>query len=145
MNASKTLSELSNTEIKVPGIKCQVYLGVIGIKMMGNIETGNYMTEGGSVKSEKQWTQDRTLRDPIRKWEIKINPLQMMLQLLGNELSDIKNCIFSVVFSINCRSMFSKKLNTHSAWHVCFQPAESLDSDLFPFIFVVLVHLYDAV
>ena len=55
LNASKTLSELSNT-----GVKCQVYLGVIGIKMMCNIETGSYMAEGGSVKSEKQWTQDRT-------------------------------------------------------------------------------------
>ena len=67
LNASKTLCELSNTGIKVPGIKCHVNLGVIGIKMMGNIETGNYMDEGGSVKSEKQWTQDRTLRDPIRE------------------------------------------------------------------------------
>ena len=69
LNASKTLSELSNTGIKVPGIRCQLYLGVIGIKMMGNIETGNYMAEGGSVKSEKQWTQDRTLRDPIKERE----------------------------------------------------------------------------
>ena len=67
LNTSKTLSELCNTGIKVPGIKCKVYLGVIGIKIMGNIETGNYMAEGGSVKSEKQWTQDRALRDPIRE------------------------------------------------------------------------------
>ena len=37
--------------------------------MMGNNETGNYMAEVGSVKSEKQGTQDRTLRDPIREWE----------------------------------------------------------------------------
>ena len=51
LNVSKTLSELSNTGIKVPGVKCQVYLGVIGIKMMGNIESGNYMAEGVSVKS----------------------------------------------------------------------------------------------
>ena len=29
--------------------------------MMGNIETGNYMTEGGSVKSKKKWIQDRTI------------------------------------------------------------------------------------
>ena len=46
-----------------------VYLGVIGIKMMTNIETGNYMAARGSVKCEKQWTQDRTLRDPIRERE----------------------------------------------------------------------------
>ena len=46
LNASKTLHELSNTGIKVPGVDCcQVYLGVIGIKMMSNIETGNYMAE----------------------------------------------------------------------------------------------------
>ena len=29
--------------------------------MMGNIKTGNYMIERGSVKSKKQGTQDRTL------------------------------------------------------------------------------------
>ena len=46
LNTSKTLCELSNTGIKVPGVKCQVYLGVIDIKMMGNIETGNYMAGG---------------------------------------------------------------------------------------------------
>ena len=28
---------------------------------MGNIETGNYMAEAGSVKSKEQWIQDRTL------------------------------------------------------------------------------------
>ena len=41
LNTSKTLSDLSNTVIKVPGIKCYAYMGVISIKMMGNIETGN--------------------------------------------------------------------------------------------------------
>ena len=46
LNAGKTLTELSNTGIKVPGTECQVYLGVSGIKMIGNIETGNYMAEG---------------------------------------------------------------------------------------------------
>ena len=46
LNASKTHNELSNTGSKVHGNKCQIYLGVINIKMMANIETGNYMAEG---------------------------------------------------------------------------------------------------
>ena len=36
---------------------CAKYI-VIGIKIMSYIETGNNMTEGGSVKSKKQQTQD---------------------------------------------------------------------------------------
>ena len=47
LNGSMTLGELSNTGIEVPGVKCEVYLGVIGIKIMGNIETGIYIREGG--------------------------------------------------------------------------------------------------
>ena len=44
-----------------------VYSGVIGIKMMSNIETGDYLAEGGSVMSKEQRTQERTLGDPIRE------------------------------------------------------------------------------
>ena len=44
-NTSKTINELSNTGIKVPGVDC-LYLGVIVIKMMSNIESGNYMAGG---------------------------------------------------------------------------------------------------
>ena len=31
-----------------------MYLGVISIQMVGDIETGNYITEEGSVKGKKE-------------------------------------------------------------------------------------------
>ena len=42
LNATKKLSELSNTGIKAPRIVCQIYLysGVISIQMVGDIEIG---------------------------------------------------------------------------------------------------------
>ena len=43
--------------------------GVISMKMMGNIETRDYLAEGDSVKSKKQRTQDRNLGDHIRDCE----------------------------------------------------------------------------
>ena len=35
-------------------------MGVIRIQMVGDIETGNNVTKGGSVKGKKEGTQDKT-------------------------------------------------------------------------------------
>ena len=50
-----------------PMVKCQVHLIVISIQMVCDTETGNNVTEWGSVKGEKEGTEDRALGYPIGK------------------------------------------------------------------------------
>ena len=58
LNTSKTFSEFSNSLIKVPRVKC-IYILVLS----DYINTGNNVSDGGSVKGKKEGTQKRSLRD----------------------------------------------------------------------------------
>ena len=55
------LLTISVGEIEFPRSYSKIYLVVISIQMVGDIETGNDITERGSVKGKKEGTKDRAL------------------------------------------------------------------------------------
>ena len=87
LNTVKTLGELSKTGIKVPMVKFQIYLGVISIQMVSDIEAGNDITEGGSVKGKK---------DLIHLSTVQLTPNQSPRQL--------KRMLWSIVSNASERS-----------------------------------------